>query len=201
MFNRIEINRSDLYQKVWKQPLTKLAEEFGITDRGLAKICHRYEIPLPGIGHWNRVHAGHIIQPLPLKPMIKQEPYYMDPIYITPNFAPGIKFTVKERPLEIQKAIDFDLTPTNKIKVSFEGDLQHPISQEIKQISTTWKIQKGLLVPKGKEESVLHVSAACLPRALYILDGMLLALEARGHKVTLNKTKTITVFLLMNKSI
>jgi hypothetical protein len=34
----------DLYQLVWSTPVTKLAEQFGISDRGLAKIGERHHM-------------------------------------------------------------------------------------------------------------------------------------------------------------
>ncbi len=33
------ITRSELYAKIWSEPMVKIAKEFGISDRGLAKIC------------------------------------------------------------------------------------------------------------------------------------------------------------------
>jgi hypothetical protein len=36
-----------LYEKMWSQPALTLAQEFGISDRGLRKICARFEIPVP----------------------------------------------------------------------------------------------------------------------------------------------------------
>jgi len=54
----IELTRAELYEKVWTAPLRTLAKEFGISDVGLVKVCHRHEIPLPGQGHWTRIQFG-----------------------------------------------------------------------------------------------------------------------------------------------
>jgi hypothetical protein len=32
------LTRQELYERVWKEPMTKVAAEFGLSDRGLAKI-------------------------------------------------------------------------------------------------------------------------------------------------------------------
>jgi hypothetical protein len=42
--------RAELYEKVWLMPIYQLAPEFGISDRGLGKICYRLRIPVPGRG-------------------------------------------------------------------------------------------------------------------------------------------------------
>ncbi len=61
--NTIRISREDLYKNVWETPITKLAEQYGVSDRGLAKICNRSNIPTPGRGYWARKVAGkHVIQ-------------------------------------------------------------------------------------------------------------------------------------------
>jgi hypothetical protein len=38
--------------------MTALAQEFGISDRGLAKVCSRHRIPVPPRGYWAKVAAG-----------------------------------------------------------------------------------------------------------------------------------------------
>jgi len=31
-----------------------LAQEFGISDVGLAKVCRKHNIPVPPVGYWRR---------------------------------------------------------------------------------------------------------------------------------------------------
>jgi len=57
------VTREDLYLQVWETPISKLATQYGITDRGLSKICKRLNVPTPGRGYWARKLAGkHVIQ-------------------------------------------------------------------------------------------------------------------------------------------
>src|SRR3989442_10452124 len=64
--SRAKWDRHELYQKVWEFPLRKLAEEYGISDVGLAKVCRKLQIPLPGLGHWTKIACGHKIPRPPL---------------------------------------------------------------------------------------------------------------------------------------
>ena len=57
MYRWIEYDRDELYRRVWSQPMSQLAEEEGISDRGLAKICARLDIPRPPRGYWAKVQA------------------------------------------------------------------------------------------------------------------------------------------------
>ncbi|MEN9885944.1 MAG: hypothetical protein RL758_522 [Pseudomonadota bacterium] len=52
------MRRSELYEKVWSTPITKLAAEFGISDVGLAKACRLHAVPVPPRGHWAKLKAG-----------------------------------------------------------------------------------------------------------------------------------------------
>jgi len=52
------LTRSDLYERVWSTPMSTLAREFGLSDRGLAKICERHDIPRPPRGYWAKLEAG-----------------------------------------------------------------------------------------------------------------------------------------------
>jgi hypothetical protein len=54
----VRLTRQELYEKMWSQPTIALAEEFGISGRGLGKICTRFEIPVPPRGYWAKLAAG-----------------------------------------------------------------------------------------------------------------------------------------------
>jgi hypothetical protein len=58
-------SREELYQKVWDRPVQKVAKEFGISDVGLAKVCRKLFVPLPGRGYWARKAAGQKVEPRP----------------------------------------------------------------------------------------------------------------------------------------
>jgi hypothetical protein len=46
----ILITREALYEQVWAEPISKIAARFNLSDRGLAKLCARYDIPVPPRG-------------------------------------------------------------------------------------------------------------------------------------------------------
>ncbi|HEV7252670.1 MAG TPA: hypothetical protein VGN97_06180 [Mesorhizobium sp.] len=50
--------RQELYDLVWSTPIATLAARFDVSDRGLAKTCARYQIPVPGRGYWAKLAAG-----------------------------------------------------------------------------------------------------------------------------------------------
>jgi hypothetical protein len=52
------VSRKDLYLQIWATPTSRLAARYGISDRGLAKICNRLYIPYPPRGYWAKKAAG-----------------------------------------------------------------------------------------------------------------------------------------------
>lgn len=60
------ITREDLYTEIWSTPAETLAERYGISGRGLGKICDRLQIPVPPRGWWAKKHAGHKVSRIPL---------------------------------------------------------------------------------------------------------------------------------------
>lgn len=58
--------RQELYDLVWSTPISKLAEQLEISDRGLAKTCARYHIAVPGRGYWAKIEAGQSATKSPL---------------------------------------------------------------------------------------------------------------------------------------
>jgi hypothetical protein len=62
------LTRKELYDLVWSMPVTKLAQTFGISDVGLAKVCNRHRIPdTVRLLHWAKEQLNTletIIDPL-----------------------------------------------------------------------------------------------------------------------------------------
>lgn len=53
----VKLSREELYKQIWKTPARVLAEQFDISDVGLAKTCKRMGIPRPPRGYWARKEA------------------------------------------------------------------------------------------------------------------------------------------------
>jgi hypothetical protein len=54
----IRLDRAALFECVWSEPVSTLADKWGLSDRGLAKACRRLNVPVPGRGHWAKIQAG-----------------------------------------------------------------------------------------------------------------------------------------------
>lgn len=53
------VKREQIHEKIWKQPASSLAKEYGISGSMLARICTLLNIPRPPRGYWAKRSAGH----------------------------------------------------------------------------------------------------------------------------------------------
>jgi hypothetical protein len=60
-------SREELHELVWSTPMQKLAADFGLSDKGLAKTCARHLIPVPPRGYWAKIEAGQKPKRTPLR--------------------------------------------------------------------------------------------------------------------------------------
>jgi hypothetical protein len=77
------VTREELYRMVWDKPMIRLAEEFGITGNGLAKICDKLDVPYPPRGYWAKKQAGKPVVTVKLLPRRDGTPNAAD-IHPTP---------------------------------------------------------------------------------------------------------------------
>ena len=59
--------RVELYNEVWKDPVSTVAKKYGISDVGLRKHLERYDIPVPPRGYWEKIRAGQKVKKTPLQ--------------------------------------------------------------------------------------------------------------------------------------
>jgi len=51
---------------IWREPMSRVAVRFGVSDVTLRRICERHEIPRPTPGHWSKLAYGKTIERPPL---------------------------------------------------------------------------------------------------------------------------------------
>jgi len=168
----VELRREELYEKVWSIPMQKLAREFGLSDVGLAKLCRRYQIPVPGRGYWRRLETGQRLARSPL-PEIKETGSQMEIIKIFSR-----EHERRDENTDLAAFPDAPSQETLNILISEDRPISHTLARRAKRLlSMERKDERSILIPEYGSTSPLSVSAKALPRALRILDALLFALE------------------------
>lgn len=126
-----EVNRKQLYNLVWSKPMNTLAKDYGLSGRGLAKLCQRNNIPVPPRGYWAKRAAGQKVQKAPLPVLDNPEP---DTAILLKETKPAETAAAASRkkeesvlPASIQEALDKERLPENRIKVPATMHNPHPI--------------------------------------------------------------------------
>jgi hypothetical protein len=173
--------RAELHQRVWSTPVCRLAEEFGISGRGLGKICTSRDIPVPPRGWWARRPAQRsaTIQPLPATRPADE--------IILIGRGGGAR----------QRQIAVELSRTMPaVHVTIPDHLDAPCSL----VAATLKAMKirpradGLVRPRRNASALdLRVSPEQVDRALRILQGVSVALEACGLVIRIDREKRVSV--------
>src|SRR4051812_21765875 len=52
------VTRETLYAEIWAEPMTTVAERYGVSANYLAQICARLNVPRPSRGYWAQLVAG-----------------------------------------------------------------------------------------------------------------------------------------------
>lgn len=175
----VKLSREELYKQIWKTPARVLAEQFDISDVGLAKTCKRMGIPRPPRGYWARREAGKEVKAVPLPPA-------------KPTDKLSVEFhraTHPKRPTTPRR----DLIPA---QLFHSFDEPHPLVDLTRRRFENATVGKnGLLVSAAKHRLDLTVSQDKLERALRLYDAILKAWERLGNEALLGKEDTSPTLL------
>jgi hypothetical protein len=72
--DHLRLTREELYSLVWAKPMIEVAQDFQISDRAMAKMCSRKQVPVPPRGYWAKKNAGKSVPKSPLPEFVVRPP-------------------------------------------------------------------------------------------------------------------------------
>lgn len=177
MPNYIKISRKELYERVWGEPMSRLARHFGLSDVGMAKLCRRHDIPRPPRGYWARQQNGQTVRRTPLPHADRQYDIELRDPSECDVTSPILRERV-EAAVELEQQRQVPIAVAETLRGAHE--LVSCANQEFQNAGTD---EVGFLTLPEKATLAVHVSRKALHRALRIVDALLKALEARGYPV------------------
>src|SRR5689334_8557046 len=118
------LTREALYALVWAEPISKVAPRFGLSDRGLAKICESRKIPVPPRGYWAKLAHGHKVTQPSLPPWTGRGD---GRIFVERE--PKVQKPAERLPTEIE----FEHRPENRIVVPARLGKVHPLVNKARE--------------------------------------------------------------------
>ncbi len=74
---KIIINRKNLYERIWEEPISKVCTKYYVTGNELKNICKELNIPIPDRKYWAERRAGKKVEKEKL-PKNKEEKYTIE---------------------------------------------------------------------------------------------------------------------------
>lgn len=122
---------------------------------------------MPPVGYWRRKETGYKVA-RPLLPVAKDAAEHLD-IYVRERLRPEFEELTRQVPPQVI------VTP----------EISHPLALRSQRLLERGKTnQRGLLTSKNGALAHIFVSGEQVPRALKILNALLLALEERGRSAS-----------------
>jgi len=175
----VTLQRQELYDLVWSTPMSKLCQEYGISDVGLAKTCKRHQIPYPPRGYWAKVRSGCHTKQLALKPVSEEKLQEIQILKHPPQTADG------SGRQEVVEAHAAERKEENRISVGEQLTDPHPlVDRTIRSLSSAKPGANGRVRPRAGRCLDVEVSPGLVDRAGRILDALVKALTARGYTVS-----------------
>ena len=188
-----ELTRKELYDLVWSTSLSKLTQQYAISNDGIKKICKQFDIPMPDSGYWTK---------LKFNKKVNKEKF--NPIF---GGVDKIVLTIREE----GNPINVDQTPLTIRTKEIENDPKAPlivpdkiVKPDILTIQTKeyWNNRKNGNYHHKDEKKItypIRVEDENKERALHFMDAFTKLLRYRGH--TFSKENHDTCVLIDGISI
>ncbi len=164
-----------LYDRVWAEPIQRLSKDFGLSDVGLAKLCRRHDVPVPGRGYWRRKQTGHKVKQTPLPRSANPEQVVL---------VRGSEAHEPEPMEPLHPLIAFERQAENLVVVSPHIRATHPLVRSTREYWVAMRHRDPRATVPLPPHLNVGVSRGQRPRALRIMHALLVALEARGFGVS-----------------
>jgi hypothetical protein len=180
----ITVNRNELYEQVWSEPVSRLAPKYGISDVGLKKICKKLNVPTPPLGYWTKIQHNIRVEKTPL-PRLKHGELQIHKIQKSElNSKHNFKFSEEAKKL---------ISEFGPIKVPERLTSPHPLVRKTSDALAKAKPDKyGILNNWRVKHLNVRVSAGLLSRALRIMDCLIKFFEKQGFEVSIGNQNEST---------
>ena len=85
-----QVSREALYDEVWRHPMLRVAERYGVSSSFMARVCTSMNVPRPPRGQWAKLEHG---KPSPQAPLPDARPGdHVICEEAMPRGRPGIRF-------------------------------------------------------------------------------------------------------------
>lgn len=163
--------------------MVTLAKEYSLSDNGLRKICKKYDVPIPPMGHWQKIQVNKktIKIPLPKKDKVEEIKINIQDSKLIANTENLIKNAVAKK---IKNNSTLILKVADRLSKPDEIIVKTQANIEKKKVSESYSPLKGTVQTDRGFPSII-VSPKNISRSLRILDNLIKNFRLLGYKIDL----------------
>ncbi|WP_415397606.1 hypothetical protein [Sulfurimonas sp. CS5] len=169
------INREQLYKQVWSKPFTKLAPKHNISATDLRKLCIKFLIQIPKMGHWQKIAFGHIIETPPLA-------NYNSFTLLTKKQKTVLKVANNISSIKAKKPI-IRAPKQHRITVKQTLSSPHSIIAKTRDRLKSGKPDEYGMIHSGDDCVDIRISIANYKEVLRVLDSLFKWFEKKGYEI------------------
>lgn len=192
------LTRQSLYEQVWSKPMVTLAKEFNLSDKGLREICKKNDIPIPPMGHWQKIQYGKKISKIPLPKKSSEGVIKINVEEIKLNSHKSIP-TINSVSEVIKNNKSLILKVSERLNSPDDIILKTQINLNQRQGTDSYSAIKGTIQTDRGFPSII-VSPKNISRSLRILDNLIKNFRVLGYNVVL-KDEGLSVIAYDNDEI
>jgi hypothetical protein len=169
-----------MYDLVWSKPMSKVAQDFSISDVALKKSCEKHRVPTPPRGHWAKKAAGKSVKQIRF---VETADPLDEKITIFASSQAELPAPVREvlqrarearagRPKPPSAAATSTVIPIERI---------HPtIASTAEKLRTHKPDRDGVVSAHGNGCCGIDVGIASIERCIAVLNALARSLDAQG---------------------
>lgn len=177
-----ELTRRALYDLVWSRPMTRVAEDLGISDVALKKVCDKHRVPTPPRGFWAKKEAGKPTKQIQLHSTSDPQHEHIVIHGSRNNLAPEIR-EVLDQERSRRKAKPKAVPPAQLEPTVPSHDVHQAIAATARALRKARPDADAVVRAHGQGHCGIEVGAGSVERTIAILDAIAHALDARDLKV------------------
>ncbi len=185
----ITLTRRQLYDMVWREPMSKLAKKYMISDNGLRKICRKMRVPFPQAGYWQKVKYGKEVGKTKLGDKYEGKAKHTFVLRTEDNLKDtDIISPLKTLMLEIDNDDSLPLKVPDRLSSPDKLIIQaRSIFEDEKK---SYQYRQGKIISSRNNGIDIRVAPKNIGRALRFMDTLIKLIKKRGHDIKINSSTT-----------
>jgi hypothetical protein len=170
----IEMTRQQLYELVWSKSVAAAAASIPMSHANLKELCLEHQVPIPSLGHWRKSPARQAADKVPLPLTMGEQRIW-------------IRRVLQRRPTGPRLREQTNANLSSESLPSENVAHWHACTKRTKSAlaQATPDRRWVALEVQGAGVASIKVAPETVPRALGVLDGLIRAVERRGHSIAM----------------